>query len=280
MSRNYADSSLIEWLRKKLKVAKPAALGWGKWDEWNEELKKTHPVAYFLTETLPDWAEKPAQWIVDPFSNFQYYVRLRWGYRTHLVNTGLAPGKYYELETRMLHGMFNSLVDFVEVEKANHMVMWSDKDKIEKYNVPWWRHNRLFFWTTWRSAEAGKDHLKWEANLDDPALDINDRCPGQAIHARETIILYTWWTQIRLPREDDSAYEVCKFNEFSKRMEALYGEDWLFGRLRSGSPQLSATHRAEYDQINASITELEVKWETEDDDMLIRLIKLRRSLWT
>jgi hypothetical protein len=280
MSRHYSSTAPFNWLRKKFKIEKPYALAWGKWDDWDTELKKNHPIAFFFTETLPDWLEKPAEWIVDPFNNLRYRIRLQYGYRTHLISTGLKPGKYYELETRMLHGMFNSLVDFVEVEKANHMVAWGDKDKMEKYNIPWWRSIPIFYWSTWRSAAAGTDHLKWEANLDDPTMDINERSPSQAIHARETIILYTWWTQIRLPRTEDSAYDICKYSEFAARMNAIYGEEWMFGSLRGGGPKLSAADRDEHKQINAKIAELEQEWATEDDDMLIRLVKLRRGLWT
>ena len=118
MTRHYAGSAPVEWLRKKLGINKPRALGWGEWENWDAALKEARPVAFFLTETLPEWLEKPAEWFVDPFSNLRYYINNRWVTKTHYLKTHLKPGQWYEFDTRLLHGMFGELKDFVEIEQA------------------------------------------------------------------------------------------------------------------------------------------------------------------
>lgn len=158
MSRHYSSSDLVAWLRKKLKVEKPYALPLGGWEIWENEFKKSRPVAHFLTETLPDIFEYPARWTVDPINNVRYYCRNRWATKTHIMKTGLKPGQWYEFETRVMHGLFNELVDFVEVEKANHMVAWAGKETKAKYAMPWWREFWFAHWGEWRCAEAGLDH--------------------------------------------------------------------------------------------------------------------------
>ena len=113
MGRHYSSARLFVWLRKKFNVIKPTALPWGGWAIWDRELKSSRPFAYFFTEALPDLLETPVRWVTDPINNLRYYIRLRFGYKTHYLHTGLKAGQWHELETRMLHGMFNELVNLL-----------------------------------------------------------------------------------------------------------------------------------------------------------------------
>lgn len=279
MSRHYSSSDFVDWLRAKLKIEKPYALGLGQWEVWNDELKKNRPIAYFLTETLPDWCEYPARWTMDPINDLRYYVRMRWAYQSHKIDTGLEKGRWHECETRMLHGMFNMLVDYVEVEKANQQIMWGDREHRVKYNVPWWRKAWMFHWGVWRCREAGLDHLKWECNLDNPDDADHIQNFSQAQNAREVVILYTWWKDVRLARTDDSAYEVTGYAAFNRDMDEKYGERWIWGNL-GGRSKMTAAEQAEQRRLSDEVHQLEEQWHKEDDDMLIRLVKLRRTMWT
>jgi hypothetical protein len=281
MSRHYSGSEPVNWLRTKLGINKPYALPWGGFEKWEAELKSARPVAYFFTETLPDILEYPAKWTIDPINEVRYYFRNRFITQTHYLKTGLEPGKWHEFERRILHGLFTELVDFVEIEKAGHMVAWSAKEETEKYSMPWWKEHWFSNWAEWRCAEAGLDHLRWEMSLDDPEKDITERCDGQAYAARETMILYTWWKEVRSVRDDMSEYEVSGYNDFSQRMDKKYGDDWLFGSMRSNSSvTMDPADKQEHNLIRDRITQLELEWMQEDEDMMIRLIKLRKSLWT
>jgi hypothetical protein len=279
MSRHYSSSTAVGWLRNKLGIDKPYALPFGGFEKWEKQLKADRPVAYFFTETLPDLLEYPAKWTIDPINDVRYYCRNRWITKPHVIKTNLPAGRWYELETRVLHGLFNELVDFVEIDKASHMIAWGSREDKNKYSVPWWKRIQLTNWGTWRCPQAGLDHLRWEMSLDDPAKDIHERCDGQAQAARETMILYTWWKEIRSVRDDNAAYEISGWEDFHKRMDAIYGDDWGWASI-GGSRKLAQAEQQEYDAIRETIDQLEKDWEQEDEDMLIRLIKLRKSLWT
>jgi hypothetical protein len=273
-SRSYSETWLFVWLRRSVfKVEKPRALAWGGWAKWDNELKSRRPVAYFATETLPDWLEKPAQWIIDPIYNLSYYLRNRFVRQTHLVHTDLEQGVWHEYETRILHGMFTELVDFVEVEQAWHTCVWDDKARA-KYNMPWWRDNWLVYWREWRCPAAGIDYLKWCMTLDDPALPVQDRNPSQAEHAREVLTLYTWWKDIRATRPDE--YTEAGFTEFNDRMAAKYGRM----DFDPDDKQLTAQERREKTAIYHRVHEIEEARHQEDEAMMIRLVKIRRGLWT
>ena len=192
---------LDDVLRKALKVEKPFALGWDEWDEWYAELKKNRPVAYFLTETVPDAVRAVARNTIGRWDDAIIYLSNRL-HGSHYLHSTLPKGKYHEFETRMLHSLFDSFVDFIEIEEASHHIAWND-DKNE-YKQKWyhriWLVRRLL---PWRCAKAGIDHLKWEMTLDVPPdpPDPNWSCnPHQAVSAREKMELYTWWKHVRPKR--------------------------------------------------------------------------------
>lgn len=279
MTRYYASCKPFTWLRKKLKITKPHALPLGGWEKWEAELKTQRPVAYWLTETLPDWLEKPAEWFLDPVSDAKYYVRNRWITQTHVLKTGLKPGQYHELSERMLHGLFTELVEFVEVEKAHMQVIWGNKADRTQYGLPWWRRIHWFRWSQWRSAEAGLDYLKWESELineascytdpDDPAIG---QPTSQALDAQETLELYHWWKQVRPLRPDPM--EVGGWSSYCEQMQERYGSFYVSAEDRTSEEQ-EQSHRA-----LAETTAVEQSHSQEDQDMMIRLIKIRESLWT
>jgi hypothetical protein len=270
MSRNYQGSPPFEWLRVKVfKIDKPYALGWGQWATWDEDLKKKRPFAFFMTETLPDWLEKPAEIFIDPIQNVFYYLRNRFLTRTHMLHTGLEKGKWHEFESRLLHGAFTELVTFVEIEKAWMSVAWSE-DGRKKYNPPWWRNHWWSRWKEWRCRQAGIDHLKWEISLEDESPNNQ-----QARNAFETMLLYTWWVDVRPNRGDE--WDVSGLRTFWDSMEEKYGEDWLG---LGGRGKMNLTEKQEYERLNKAMHQLEEDWHVEDEEMLVRLVKLRRSLWT
>jgi hypothetical protein len=268
-SRHYSSSKIVEWMREKIfKIDKPFSLGWGQWAKWDADLKKSRPFAFFVTETLPDWLEYIPKYSIDYVDNLRYYIVNRCDH-SHRLDSKLAKGKYYEFEEIMLHSMFDSYIDFIEIETANSHISWGDKELRAKYNLPLWRRIRWLRWgSSFRCPQAAIDHLQWEMNLEEPT--------HQKQAAFEKMELYTWWKDIRPTRED--SWEASGFGQFWKDMDKKYGgKSWLG---LGGKSLLTPAEKRTYDKFQKEKDDLEQEWEDQDSQMMIRLVKLRKSLWT
>jgi len=255
-------------LKDRLTYEKPFALPWHEWDEWEAKMRTERPVAYWLNETVPRFFADMYNFITKPFNDLRYWIRCRVFDRYHVINTGLEPG-YADCDTRLLHGMFNLLVDFVEVEKAWMHVVF-DKDARKKYKYPrfslGWLRIRSF-----RCPEAGLAHLDWECSLGSPTLDENERCESQAQVAYEILELYKWWTEVRPNRPD--------------HIDASGWSNWCRYREKKGHRLFDKSQYSEEDKIEERrVLDLSRTIEedqfNEDTEMLMRLIRIRGSLWT
>jgi hypothetical protein len=254
----------LKHFKEFLDLKEPNSLPWGEWDKWHEKTRAERPIAYFLSETVPDVSERIWKIITSPYHNTRNFIRYKFIAPMHIIKTGLTPG-YWDMDSRLMHGMFNMLVDFVEIEKAWMTVVFNDDDK--KYKCPWycigWTR-----WLTWRSAEAGLDHLRWEAGLDAAELPEEQKAITQAIAAREILDLYDWWKN-RRPSRKDSMY--------------ISGwSDWCdihpIGSIFKGekTPENSSRVKEMFDKMH----KIEAEYDEEDELMLTRLIKIRKHLWT
>ena len=157
--------------------------------------------------------------------------------------------------------------------------MWSDKDW-DDFNVPWWRRQWYTRWfLTWRCPEAAVAHLEWEMTLkyDDEWIKQDDPNYGKPTHqaeaAKEKWALYYWWKYVRPHRVD--AMEYCGWSEYCEdRRKAVGEDDWIFDETEQ--PKDKERSR----KILDAMDRLEKQYDSEDEEMLIRLIKLRKSLWT
>jgi hypothetical protein len=279
MNRYYSESKLFVWLRKKFGINKPEALGWGEWETYNNNLKAKKPFAFWLTDTLPDLLEKPAEFLIDPLYECKYYLRNRFVSKTHLLRTGLKAGQFHEFENKVLYGLFAELVDFVEIEKAHMQVIWS-KEHRDKYSRPKWHKYWLLRWSEWRCPEAGLDHLKWEAELKfdenngtekgDP--QFNNLTP-QAESAIWLMSAYNWWKNDRPLRVDP--YDASGITEFHDKMKEKYGKGmWMF------NDDMSSEDKAEEHVIYERVSALEKQYADEDTKWLKEVIDHRNELWT
>lgn len=273
-NRYYQGSPPFEWLRKKFGITKPYALAWEEWDVWKRETRAAHPVGYWMTEKLPDYLEKIPEYTIDWYYELKYYWRNRYWRQTHVLPTGLKVGQYYDLDTRILHGLMNSLVDFVEVEKA-WMNRWDENGKI-RYKMK-----------KGRNAIAGIAHLQWEMGLtiNEDWVDKNDPNYGkptsQAETAMEIMKLYNWWKferPLRPDPHDTSGWTA--YCDACRQAAKENGEDsdlgWVLGGRADKSPKLKKMSAVALDKLH----KIEKQYNDEDEAMLIRLIKIRQSLWT
>jgi hypothetical protein len=274
--RNYwSCSKFADWLRG---TPKPNAETSKGWRVWNELAKKSHPVRYWIAEELLDGVQSFLRLPIDTLYGIKYYINNRWVTRTHCLTAhprDIKPGDWQDVGYRFLPCLFNELVDFVEIELAWWHIAWNDASK-KKYNAPFWSTG-WFRWRTWRCRQAGLDNLEWQMSLkhdeewigaDDP--NYNQPTP-QAKNAKEIFELYNWWTVVRPARPD--AYDASGWSAICERRREKYGSslDW-----DSDSEEERAEVRKSLDLSN----KLEEEYEQEDEDMLIRLVKIRRSLWT
>ena len=252
-------------------TAKPTALDADGWKEWKQDAKQAHPIRYWIADEVLDHLQDTIMWPVDKLYSLKYYIVNRWIDQSHALVAHpkhIKPGQWMDLDYRMLYCLFDELVDFVEIEKAYSNFRWdSEKQK----DMRWWQVGR---WRTrtWRSAEAGIDHLKWEISLTDEEW-IEDKSQAkptaQAEAAREILELYTWWTETYPNRPDP--YDVSGWSDHceDKRERGI-------GFFETDPEE----DKAETYKILDKNREIEAQYNQEEEEMLIRLIKLRGSLWT
>lgn len=207
-----------------------------------------------LKKNLTNYYELIKEKIDDILYDSKYYfdcvidpIRYRTTRRYHVVDTKLKPG-YYDKDTIILHSMFSILVDFVEIEKA-WLNTWCDGGK---YNKTSWIKRKF---GRFRSPEDGLAYLTWE---------IEQTMLSQAEAAKEIFELYNWWKNIR-PNRKDPFELACYDKHFDNN------EDWFLTSQQFTTEQrkcLDDANKYEEDQYN------------EDNEMLMRIIKIRNCMWT
>ena len=238
---------------------------------------------YWLAEQGLDHLQNIVMFVPDKIYAVKYYVNNRWVTGTHKLTAhpkDIRPGTWCDVGNRFLPCLFNELVDFVEVEQAWWNIAW-DPAAREKYHAPFYARGWLR-WRTWRSREAGLDALRWAAGLVyDEDSGVNPSHPdygqptAQAKNAVECINLYLWWTQMRPNRLDP--HDVSGWSDYiNSRLNDNKNDDSVFGIWESND---AVDRRRRTDMID-QVQELEQRYEQEDEDMMIRLIKLRQFLWT
>lgn len=254
-----------------------------EWAAWRRDVRRNHPAVYWFTEKFLNAAQNFIYWPYDKICDARYYLFTRYVSKTHYMKTGLTPGQYHEFEKRLLHGMFNELVDFIEVEKAYHHCMWND-EKRAQYQLPWWRGGwRCLRWGIWRCPDAGLDYLEWESQLkfDDEWMDKADPKYGtptpQAVAAIEQNRLYHWWKNIRPNRPDP--YDESGWSEFCEHRRKAHADkdDDSWPMLFNDKTD---EERAESKRLMELMDSIEKRYDDEDEAMMISLIKIRQNLWT
>ena len=253
----------------ELKNKRPYAATLREWKEWKLQAKADEPFKYWLVETVPDWFEDRWRNITKPYNDLRYALRCRVFDKYHVINTGLPPG-YADCDTRMLHGMFNLLVDYIEVEKAWMNVVFN-KDLRHKTKTPWWSIGWTRF-KSFRNVEAGLAYLNWEMTLDNPNLDVNERSDSQAKSAREQLALYKWWKEVRPARPDPM--DASGWTDFCEKLRVNHGNDDTLDLIKTPEEEIECKAVLEKNR------QIDQAYEDEDTANLIRLIKIRSSLWT
>jgi hypothetical protein len=275
-NRYWSCSRLADWLRGNPKLAAGTS---EEWDDWRESAQSSHPVRYWIAEEGLDLVQDFVTWPVRKLYDVKYYINNRWVSGTHALTAharDIKPGTWHDVGDRFLPCLFNELQDFVEVELAWSTIAW-DSEGRKKYNAPFWAKG-WFRWRTWRCPKAGLDNLEWQHNLryseEDVGKDsklIGQQTP-QARNAEEILTLYKWWTEVYRNRPDP--YEASGWTEYCEASRSANGGSlsWSHAKDPKLKKQGARAHKL--------LCKIEQDYEKEDEQMLIRLIKIRNSLWT
>jgi hypothetical protein len=259
MTTYWSCSKIANLIRGK---SKPYVLSSSKWN-----------IRCWIAETALDAIQDFIYWPFRRLYDIKYYINNRWVTKTHQLTakaSHLKRGQWVDVDNRFLPCLFDELVDFVEIEKAWLCINCDDEAK-KKYSAPWWSHG-IFRWRTWRSAEAGIAHLTWESKLIydnnsgiDPANKLYGKPMEQAKNAIEILSLYNWWKKIYSARLDPM--DSTGWTDYCNNKPELLGET---------APE----DRKRVKKMLAGMRRIDATYEKEDTEMLIRLIKVRNSLWT
>jgi hypothetical protein len=274
----WSCTPFADWLRGTKKLSAGTA---EEWDEWTTAAQMKHNFRYWLAEEALGHLQDFVTWPIRKIYDAKYYINNRWVSCTHSLTAharDIRPGHWCDVGNRFLPCLFNELVDFVEIEQAWSHIAW-DEEAHKKYKAPFWASG-WFRWRTWRSPEAGMDHLNWAMTLTlstDWGVEETDpnygKPTGQAERAKEIKELYLWWTTVYPNRPDP--HDASGWSDYCDRLRKEKGNDRWIG-IQSKDPETEKLGRQALDLLH----KIEEEYEAEDEAMMIRLIKVRNALWT
>ena len=275
-TRYWSCSTFADWLRGTNKLKMGTA---EEWDDWHSQARKAHPIRYWIADTALDSLQDFVTWPVRKLYDIKYYINNRWVTRTNSLTAhakDIKPGQWQDVGNRFLPCLFNELVDFVEIETAWSHIAWGDEKDTAKYNAPFYATG-WFRWRTWRCPQAGLDHLDWAMTLInsdwcEPDHPDYGKPTLQAVRAKEIKELYLWWTETYRNRPDP--YDASGWTAYSELSRLSNG-----GKLNWGADKSPELKKAS-NKAHKELQKIEAAYEKEDEEMMIRLIKARDSLWT
>ena len=279
MRNNYWSCSIFaNWIRG---TAKPYSASSKGWRQWRVNAQTAHQFRYWVAEELLDEIQNFLYLPYDLFNNFRWYVRNRWIDQTYALvahKDHLKRGQWYDVDGRFIPCLFDTLVDFVEQECA-HMATWSN----DKYKLPWWARINIFLFKGWRSKEAGLENLDWQMSLvygENDGIKSTNKLFGkpthQAIAAKEIKALYTWYTDVYWNRPDPS--DISGWSAYCDSKRSKSGD--VDNLLDSLGEDETKEEKIKFSKILKALNKIEADYEKVETEMMIRLIKIRKSLWT
>lgn len=249
LKRYWSCGRIADWIRGTPTIRAGTSK---EWEEWENAAKNKHPIRWWLAEVALSSLEDIVFYIPDKINNLKYYISNRWIIHTHALvadSKYLKPGNWYDTGDKFLYCLFNELKDFVEIEVASDYCFWSEEAK-EKFNMP-----TYFKWVKrWRCPAAGLE-----------SITERSQAEGQKESQKEILELYNWWVNVYPNRPDP--YEVSGWNDYSTEHDVF-------------SEEITSCNREKLNAIHAELAKLEKEYKDEEEAMMIRLIRVRNSLWT
>lgn len=255
--------------------AKPLFATGDEWVQWETEAREAHPVRFWLAESGLTNLQNLINWPLDRIRALRDHIDNRWIERSHALTahpTHIRPGSWASLDHRILRSMFDSLVDFVEIDLAAFHTALDDKAARTHGRPGTWPVPRS---CRWRSRAAGLAYLERESTLVhdetsglDPQDDLFGTPTDQARDAREIRDIYLWYVDERPKRPDPN--DASGWSAYcDDRRERGLG----FLQTDPDRDEQDISHRLEV------CREIRDRYRQEDTEMLIRLIRVRGALW-
>ncbi|VVC05177.1 Uncharacterised protein [uncultured archaeon] len=281
--KNYwSCTKFADWLRGEKKLS--AGTG-NEWNTWDKQAREAHPIRYWIVEEGLDQIQNLICFPHDVWDNVERYYSNRFvSHANALVASKdhIRLGQWWDVGTRILPCLFDTLQDFVEIELA-----WMEYiSHPEKYKRSFWKRVRF---GSFRDRELGLRYLDWEASLKyginegEDGIESSHKLYGkftpQALAAQEIKELYTWWINIYPARPDP--YDFSGWTSYcaKKREQAKKNgvtSSIAFLDTEHETPELCRERK----EAMKKLRKIETDYLREDTSMLIRLIKIRDSLWT
>lgn len=102
-------------------------------------------IGNFLDSIESKWLRAFVGFPFDLYTTLDTYCQNRFISRIHILDTKFPKGVYYEIEDRMLHGLFNTFIDFVENEKDGMAEILKSRKTYEEANM----HSHLQMLNDW-----------------------------------------------------------------------------------------------------------------------------------
>ena len=233
-------SPLANWLREKAGLTNPYALSGEGWDAHHKECKEKAPVTYWLTKGPFNKAQDICYFPLDVYWTIRVFYK-NWKNNSHVLDGGLPVGQWGDLCYRIPRCLFGELEKFIEVEKGGLASLAWEKELV-----------------------VNED---WGVQPDDP---MYGQLTNQALAAIEQEALYLWWKA----NKDRDFYEESGYTAACE--ERRKGKEGSLDEVYS----LIGNQTQEVKEALDKLRVLKEQYAKEEEEMLIRLIKCRESLWT
>jgi Skp family chaperone for outer membrane proteins len=215
----------------------------GTAEEWVSYMakKKTTGFLYRISQII-DWINSFCyRWSLTLWYDPKWWVINRFfKTRWRVTARTLKKGQYYDIDTTILHINMEMLCDFIENEKNGY---------------------------PWELTELNKKLKNEPSALD---CDKETGISGMPEHQWKSMVvaweIYEWWKNYEKRQEEiDSVYDEIP--------ERKNDSDCVMGMFSKENREIAKPYYAK-------IHELEDKLDKEEQEMLIKLIEIRKFLWT
>jgi hypothetical protein len=231
------------------------------WDNFYDDAKRKYPTSFFFGYTVPKFLER--MW--HRLSDVPYWLRTHIYNRYHIINVKQPKGSpdQYSYDWGWIDrshvlplAMFNILCDFVENEFMPQYWWRYDEKKRKSYYVK--KNERKTWQQVLEEYSEANDPKESDYEFDyEYASVIHSRK-----YNRELLTIYKWWKVDRLElckKDDDTSNEWYNFKMNSNRTEDENNKEKELFDLSMGA---------------------EEELHKQEEDMLIRLVKIKGGLWT
>jgi hypothetical protein len=244
------------------------------WEDFEDEVEKKCPIRFYIVTFI----ERLFRSIWRFLCNIPYWIRTHTYNRYHIINVKQPKNSPYQYSYNwgwidrchvLPFAMFNILCDFVENEfMPQYWWEWNEKkqksERVKKSERKSWKD---------LLKDKEKELNKEDFKLCDGSFDENNY--EMTVHERkydlELLTIYKWWKEDRFElckKENDSLDEWMNYKDRLIEKNGGCWQDWSDEEKKHDRELMDRHLEAENNRLN------------QEEDMLIRIVKIRHGLWT